>query len=103
MVRADWAGPYTRPRRSGRPPLPALAVAVLVVVFMLLLMPTARGGMTGTPIETVTVAPGDTVWSIAAAHAGSHDVREEVDAIVAVNHLDAVVVVAGQRLAVPQG
>ena len=50
---------------------------------------------------SVVVAPGDTVWTIAAAMADGRDVRGLVDEIVAVNGLRGGSVEAGQSLRVP--
>ena len=49
----------------------------------------------------VVVAPGETLWSVAAMVAGSSDVSTVVDEIVAVNHLSSSAVAAGTRLLVP--
>jgi Tfp pilus assembly protein FimV len=52
---------------------------------------------------TVTVAPGDTIWSIAAHHTGDNgDVQETIDRIDAANHVDAGSLQAGQRLRIPE-
>ena len=49
----------------------------------------------------VVLAPGETLWSVAALVAGSSDVASVVDEIVAVNHLSSSSVAAGVRLLVP--
>jgi hypothetical protein len=49
----------------------------------------------------VVVAPGETLWSVAALVAGSSDVAAVVDEIVSVNHLSSSSVAAGTRLLVP--
>jgi len=49
----------------------------------------------------VVVAPGETLWSVAALVAGSSDVASVVDEIVSVNHLSSSSVEAGTRLLVP--
>jgi hypothetical protein len=49
----------------------------------------------------VVVAPGETLWSVAALVAGSSDVAAVVDEIVVINHLDGSSVAAGTRLLVP--
>lgn len=51
--------------------------------------------------ERVVVAPGDTLWSIAAAVAPDADRRTAVDAIIAANHLDGAHIEPGQQLVVP--
>ena len=52
---------------------------------------------------TVTVAPGDTVWSLATRLAGGGDVRALVSEIIEVNSLDSVDVATGQKLRIPLG
>jgi predicted Zn-dependent protease len=50
----------------------------------------------------VIVRPGDTLWSIAAAHTSIHDdVQETIDRISEVNHLNGAAISPGQRLHVP--
>ena len=51
----------------------------------------------------VTVAPGETLWTIAAAFdaAGSTDLRELVDEIIEVNSLKGADVAAGSKIRVP--
>jgi LysM repeat protein len=50
---------------------------------------------------TVTVAPGDTVWSLANRLAAGGDVRSLVSEIISVNSLDSVDVETGQKLRIP--
>ena len=50
---------------------------------------------------TVTVAPGDTVWSLANRLAAGSDVRSLVSEIISVNSLDSVDVETGQKLRIP--
>jgi LysM repeat protein len=50
---------------------------------------------------TVTVAPGDTVWSLANRLAGARDVRSLVSEIISVNSLASVDVATGQKLRIP--
>lgn len=50
---------------------------------------------------TVTVAPGDTVWSLANRVAASGDVRSLVSEIISVNSLGSVDLAAGQKLRIP--
>jgi LysM repeat protein len=55
------------------------------------------------PVQYVTVAPGDTLWSIAGDVAPGTDRRDTVAEIVELNALDGSSVRAGQRIAVPVG
>lgn len=50
---------------------------------------------------TVTVSPGDSLWSIAEEVAPTADPRDVVDAIVRLNALDRPVLSAGQTIAIP--
>ena len=49
----------------------------------------------------VVVAPGETIWTVAAAVAGGRSVSSVVDDIVLINHLFSSDVSAGTRLLVP--
>ncbi|MDQ2872063.1 MAG: LysM peptidoglycan-binding domain-containing protein [Candidatus Eremiobacteraeota bacterium] len=52
---------------------------------------------------TVTVRPGDTLWTIAATHTTSAgDVQETVDRISEVNHLGPAAIQPGQHLRIPK-
>jgi hypothetical protein len=51
---------------------------------------------------TVVVRPGDTLWSIAAAHSAANvDVQDTIDQITQVNHLSTAGIMPGERLSVP--
>jgi len=50
---------------------------------------------------TVTVAPGETLWSLAGRLADGSDVRGLVDEIMSVNSLTSGDVTAGQKIRVP--
>ncbi len=86
---------YLRPRRR-----PGWGRVVLLATA--LLGASARIAYSGGPAgaTTVVVAPGDTVWSIAAAHY-SGDPRPRVDAILRLNHLEAPILLPGQTLQIP--
>jgi len=89
--------------RSGRRIRP---VGRLVVVFLLALAVSlslavvAHGG-TAPAYSTVVVQPGDTVWSIAAEHYPSDDVRGRVADIERANGLHGPVIQAGETLRLP--
>ena len=57
------------------------------------------GGRQGT--ETITVSPGQTVWSIAQARYPEDDTRARVADIVSLNQLGSSAIQPGQRLEVP--
>ncbi|CAB4840923.1 MAG: LysM peptidoglycan-binding domain-containing protein [Actinobacteria bacterium] len=54
-----------------------------------------------TSFITVTVAPGETVWSLASHLSGGSDVRSLVSEIITVNSLSSVDLAAGQKLRIP--
>ncbi len=104
-VRRPVAGrsPSVRLTRRGR--------VVLVVAGLLMALAVAlvfAGGAVGTDeagtpalTETVTVAPGDTLWGIASDVAAGDDVRDMMKQIERLNALDSAVLQAGQKLRVP--
>jgi Na+-transporting methylmalonyl-CoA/oxaloacetate decarboxylase gamma subunit len=55
------------------------------------------------PPRAVVVAPGDTLWSIAATSSPHQDPRVVVQRIAEVNHLDGAALRPGQRLLIPTG
>jgi hypothetical protein len=58
---------------------------------------------TGSPASfiEITVAPGDTLWSLAKRVGGGTDLRTLVDEIASVNSLSGANVEAGQRIRIP--
>ncbi|HET6848004.1 MAG TPA: LysM peptidoglycan-binding domain-containing protein [Gaiellales bacterium] len=83
-------------------PLPrltaALAAAVCALALMLGFVSPSTGAATPTSYR---VKPGDTLWSIAAAHGSGGDVRAAVYAIRSANHLSGATIVPGQTLMLP--
>lgn len=55
----------------------------------------------GAEFSTVTVFPGDTLWSIAQEVAPAADPRDVVDAIMRLNALESAQLDAGETLAIP--
>jgi nucleoid-associated protein YgaU len=87
---------YPRPqRRRGWGRILVLAAALLVATTRL-----AYGGGPQTS-DRVVVAPGDTVWSIAAAHYRG-DPRPHVEAILQANRLQTPLLTPGQALQLPR-
>ena len=78
----------------------AAAVAGVVVAAGLGFAVVAHGG-SPRPEGTVVVQPGDTLWSIAAAHYPSDDVRDRVQDIERANGLSSPVIEVGQTLRLP--
>jgi LysM repeat protein len=90
--------------RRGRLVILLLLVSIGAVLSLAV---TSSGAASSTaqqvPVQYVTVAPGDTLWSIAGEVAPSTDRRDTVAEIVELNALDGSTVQAGQRIAVPVG
>ena len=81
-------------------------VLSLAIVLGSVVSATAGAGTSAAPATsgsfiTVTVAPGDTVWSLANRLAADGDVRSLVAEIISVNSLPSVDVATGQKLRIP--
>jgi LysM repeat protein len=83
--------------------MPAIALAALGLMVALPTLSSVRlYAATTQRYVTVTVEPGDTLWSIAAAHGGpSSDVQEIVDRISDANRLQGGTLQPGQHLRIP--
>ena len=83
----------------------------LVVLSLAIVAASVAGGQAGASTSakasaahsfiTVTVAPGDTVWSLANRVGGGHDVGGLVSDIIEINSLTSGDVVAGQKIRIP--
>jgi LysM repeat protein len=84
--------------------MPAIALAALGLMVALPTLSSVRlYAATAQRYATVTVHPGDTLWSIASAHSGpTADVQEIVDRISDANHLRSGAIQPGQRLRIPE-
>ena len=84
--------------------MPAIALAALGLVVALPTLSSVRlYAATTQRYAIVTVQPGDTLWSIAAAHArASADVQESVDRITDANHLRTGTIQPGEHLRIPE-
>jgi len=106
--RVDWpltVQPSARPLRLTRRGLVvAVLLTVLVAASLLLVARLSAGSAPGTPAlpagSTITVQPGDTLWSIAQRAEPHSDPRLVVDQLRKANHLDSVVLSPGQTLKV---
>jgi len=105
---ARTSSPPLRMTRRARLLLSALCLIVLVAAAVLATGGgSARAGHQTGPagasdhVERVTVAPGDTLWAIAAREAPDVDPRETIADILELNALDSAAVRAGQVLLVP--
>ena len=107
----DWQGFQANP--SGRIKLNRRGrlARTLVVLSLAIVAASVAGGKAGAnttvaPVVaksfiTVTVAPGDTVWSLANRVSEGKNVRSLVAAIIEINSLESVDVEAGQKLRIP--
>jgi LysM repeat protein len=59
------------------------------------------GAITSTGVRTVVVAPGDSLWSIAATDYPGQDIRERVAEIIARNSLGSAPIQPGEVLHLP--
>lgn len=84
--------------------MPAIALTALGLMVALPTLSSVRlYAATAQRYVSVTVRPGDTLWSIAAAHAGpSADVQEAVDRISDANHLQGGTLQPGEHLRIPE-
>lgn len=80
---------------------PAAAALALAVVGGSAAIATPDAGMPVGSFETVTVAAGESLWSIAQDIAPSADPRDVVSAIERLNALEGGTLTAGQKLSVP--
>ncbi len=81
--------------------LPAVVALSAAVISGGSALATRDEGAPAGSFETIAVAPGDTLWSIAEEIAPASDPRDVVDAVVRLNALDGVTLVAGESLAIP--
>jgi LysM repeat protein len=89
-----------RSSRRMRPVGRLAAVFVLATAVSVSLAVVAHGG-TAPQDATVVVQPGDTLWSIAAQHYPSDDLRARVVDIESANGLKSPVIEAGETLRLP--
>jgi LysM repeat protein len=84
--------------------MPAIALAGLGLMVALPTLSNVRlYAATTQRYVTVTVRPGDTLWSIAAAHSkASADMQEVVDRISDANHLQSGALQPGEQLRIPE-
>ncbi|HEV3092187.1 MAG TPA: LysM peptidoglycan-binding domain-containing protein [Candidatus Cybelea sp.] len=84
--------------------MPAIAVTALALMVALPMLSGVRlYAASAQRYASVTVQPGDTLWGIAAAHAGRNaDVQELVDRISEVNRLQSGSLQPGEHLRIPE-
>jgi LysM repeat protein len=79
-----------------------IVLAIAVLALAVAVQTQAAIGSDGSAEHSVVVAPGETLWEIAADHAGSDGVNATVRDIIAMNHLDGTSIDTGQRLQLPE-
>ena len=91
---------YSRnPRKRVGYQLTAAAVAALAFLVLLSGQVLGSGSAGG---SNVVVGPGQSLWSIAADHPASGDIRSRIDELIEVNHLAGpTALYAGQELWIP--
>lgn len=102
----------TAPRRRSGVRLTRRGRIVVFVLALLVLMALALAGASlsgaageagaGVPTHTIVVAPGDTLWDLASDAADGGSVRAMEQRIKDLNGLDSGVLIAGQRLRIPE-
>ncbi|MGH3545204.1 MAG: LysM peptidoglycan-binding domain-containing protein [Mycobacteriales bacterium] len=78
-----------------------VAVAALLLAAVAVQAKAAMEAAAGQGYPSVVVAPGDTVWNIAAEHGGAGSLPAKVSRIAVLNDLDGVAIEPGQRLFLP--
>ena len=99
---SDWSSPLQQSRRSWWHREPRLVLAALAVCLLALLLLAGAATAGGPPRpHSVVVRSGDSLWSIAAAQYPDDDVRGEVAALEAANHLASAELTPGEELVLP--
>jgi len=101
MYATGYAIRPLRSTRSVRPVHRLAAVLLLALSVSVGLAFGAHGGSAAAEDATVVVQPGDTLWSIAAEHYPSADIRARVEAIERANGLHSPVIQIGETLRLP--
>ncbi len=100
--RAAARRPQVRLTRRGRLVVFAFGMLMALAIGIWLAAGSAATGESGeAQVDVVTVAPGDTLWDIAADATAGGDVRSMMEEIRELNALDSSVVYSGQDLLVP--
>jgi len=82
-----------------------LVLIAIPVVAIALAFGLSSGGATATnsstPLATVTVQPGQTLWQVATRLAPQSDPRDVINDIMSVNRLDSATIQPGEKLEIP--
>lgn len=102
MIR-DYGSQVRRPRRRRwqRDPRVVVAGLVTAVAGSVLLGGNVYGALNVGQPAHVQVHRGDTLWSIASSNYQSGDVRDHIDQIIALNHLNGGSISPGETLLLP--
>jgi len=80
-------------------------VLLLLMLFAMLLagwLPKATAADEGRPMQTIIVAPGDTLWSLIQKHYDYQgDIRRAIYEVKQINELQEAMIVPGQTLLIP--
>lgn len=95
------SGPWRAPRAGGASGARRLLAAVAAVACLSVGFALGARGSAPAHYSTVVVQPGDTLWSIAAAHYPGDDVRVRVDDIEQANGLAGPTIEVGRSLKLP--
>ena len=100
---ADFGTTMRRPRRRRwqRDPRLVAAGVATAAVGLVFLGGNVYGGFNVGQSVHVKVHTGDTLWTIAATHYQSGDVRDHVDQIIGLNHLTGSSITPGEDLLLP--
>ena len=90
-----------RRRRWQRDPRVVAAGVITAIAGSVLLGGNVYGALSTAAPAQVHVHAGDSIWSIAAAHYPTGDVRDHVDQIITLNHLEGGAITPGQTLLLP--
>ncbi|HEY7926312.1 MAG TPA: LysM peptidoglycan-binding domain-containing protein [Candidatus Dormibacteraeota bacterium] len=102
MIR-DYGSQVRRPRRGRwqRDPRVVVAGVVTAVAGSVLLGGNVYGALNVSQPGHVQVHRGDSLWSIASRNYQSGDVRDHIDQIIALNHLNGGSISPGETLLLP--
>ncbi|HWF57614.1 MAG TPA: LysM peptidoglycan-binding domain-containing protein [Candidatus Dormibacteraeota bacterium] len=99
----DYSRPVRRPRRRRwqRDPRVVVAGVATAALGLFVLGGNVYGGFNVGQPQHVRVSAGDTLWTIASTHYQSGDVRDHVDQMISLNHLDGGAITPGEVLLLP--
>jgi LysM repeat protein len=78
----------------------SMTIIVCIIFFVMSMLTNVVFSASPVEYETITVAEGDTLWSIASALEGN--IRENIYTIKEINNLESSMIYVGQEILVPQ-